>query len=135
MPDNEQKGYPSQYEKVKAITDQLEAGIQELFNSEKFRTYLTTLSKFHAAYRKAGYSKAFLEEHREEITLHKAAKAAFDELGVKTLPKIKDLSVEYAQVLSDKKQAYAEYRQIRDEVQELLIAQRNIAALLCALNS
>lgn len=47
MPDNEQKSYPSQYEKVKAITDQLEAGIQELFNSDKFKTYLTTLSKFH----------------------------------------------------------------------------------------
>ena len=27
-------------------------------------------------YRKSGYSKAFLEAHREEITLHKAAKAA-----------------------------------------------------------
>ena len=47
MADNEQKSYPSQYEKVKEITDRLEAGIQELFSSEKFRTYLTTLSKFH----------------------------------------------------------------------------------------
>ena len=34
-------------------------------------------------YRKVGYSKKFLEAHREEITLHKAAKAAFDEVGVK----------------------------------------------------
>ena len=40
--------------------------------------------------------------------------------------------MEYAQVLADKKQAYAEYRQIRDEAQELLIAQRNIAALYSA---
>lgn len=30
----EQKSYPSQLEKVKAITDQLEAGIQTLFESE-----------------------------------------------------------------------------------------------------
>ncbi len=43
----EQKTYPSQFEKVKAITDQLEAGIQELFNSEKFKEYLRVLSKFH----------------------------------------------------------------------------------------
>ncbi len=43
----EQKAYPSQYEKVKAITDQLEAGIQALFESEKFKQYLQTLSKFH----------------------------------------------------------------------------------------
>ena len=43
----EQKSYPSQLEKVKAITDQLEAGIQSLFESEKFKQYLKTLSKFH----------------------------------------------------------------------------------------
>lgn len=43
----EQKTYPSQFEKVKAITDQLEAGIQALFESEKFQQYLKTLSKFH----------------------------------------------------------------------------------------
>ena len=43
----EQKTYPSQFEKVKAITDQLEAGIQALFESDKFQQYLKTLSKFH----------------------------------------------------------------------------------------
>ena len=43
----EQKTSPSQFEKVKAITDQLEAGIQALFESEKFQQYLKTLSKFH----------------------------------------------------------------------------------------
>ncbi len=80
-------------------------------------------------YRKAGYSKKFLEAHREEITLHKAAKAAFDELGVKKLPKVKELSIEYAKVLTAKKQTYAEYRQVKNEAQELLIAQRNIASL------
>ncbi|MFR3400620.1 MAG: TnpV protein, partial [Clostridia bacterium] len=39
-------------------------------------------------YRKSGYSKKFLEAHREEITLHKAAKAAFDEAGLQKLPKV-----------------------------------------------
>lgn len=43
----EQKTYPSQFEKVKAITDQLEAGIQALFENDKFKQYLQTLSKFH----------------------------------------------------------------------------------------
>ena len=51
------------------------------------------------------------------------------ELGVKKIPKVKDLSAEYAQILADKKRMYAEYRHVRDEVQELLIAQRNIATL------
>ena len=41
------KPYPSQFEKVKEITDKLEAGIQALFESEAFKNYLKTLSKFH----------------------------------------------------------------------------------------
>ena len=41
------KAYPSQLDKVKEITDKLEAGIQALFESEAFKNYLKTLSKFH----------------------------------------------------------------------------------------
>ena len=41
------KAYPSQFEKVEEITDKLEAGIQALFESEAFKNYLKTLSKFH----------------------------------------------------------------------------------------
>lgn len=36
-----------QKEKIKEITEQLEQGIKDLFNSEKFKTYLDTMSKFH----------------------------------------------------------------------------------------
>ena len=66
---------------------------------------------------------------REEITLHKAAKQAFDDLVVKKIPKVKDLNEEYARLLPDKKTAYAEYRKLRDEAQELLIAQSNIGSI------
>lgn len=41
MPENRQ------YDRVKEITDQLEAGIQNLFNSEQYRMWLNTMSKFH----------------------------------------------------------------------------------------
>ena len=34
-------------EKVKEITDKLEEGLKELFESEKYKNYLSTLSKFH----------------------------------------------------------------------------------------
>ena len=57
---------------------------------------------FYNAYRKSGYSKAFLEAHREEITLHKAAKAAFDEAGLQKLPKVKALDAEFAELLNKK---------------------------------
>ncbi len=36
-----------QYQKVKEITDQLEQGIQDLFESEKYMAWLRTMSKFH----------------------------------------------------------------------------------------
>ena len=119
-----------------AKRDALLTSIQQ---SEKRLAEIGTLKKHiinysktrstYEEYRKAGYSKKFLEAHREEITLHKAAKAAFDELGVKKLPKVKELSIEYAEVLTAKKRAYAEYRQVKNEAQELLLAQRNIASL------
>jgi len=80
----------------------------------------------YAAYRKAGYSKAFLEAHREEITLHKAAKAAFDEAGLQKLPKVKELDAEFAELLTKKKAAYPDYRKARDEMQELVRAQKNV---------
>ena len=80
----------------------------------------------YAAYRKAGYSKAFLEAHREEITLHKAAKTAFDEAGLQKLPKVKELDAEFAELLTKKKSAYPDYRKARNEMQELVRAQKNV---------
>ena len=71
-----------------------------------------------------------MEEHREEITLHKAAKAAFDALSVKKLPKIKELNDEYTTDLSEKKRLYAEYRQARKRMQEYAIARRNVEMIL-----
>ncbi len=39
--------FKSAKEKVAEITDKLESGIKELFSSEKFKSYLNTMSKFH----------------------------------------------------------------------------------------
>ena len=47
MAEKKEKTYPSQLDKVKEITDQLEAGLEKLFDSDAFKQYLTTLSKFH----------------------------------------------------------------------------------------
>lgn len=124
---------------VQQQTVKRDALLSSIQQSEKRLAEIGTLKKHiinysktratYEEYRKAGYSKKFLEAHREEITIHKAAKAAFDELGVKKLPRVKDLSVEYAEVLAAKKQTYAEYRLAKNDAQELLIAQQNIASL------
>ena len=84
----------------------------------------------YAAYRQSGYSKKFLAEHEGEITLHKAAKKAFDDLGLKKLPTIRSLREEYAALLVEKKQTYATFRQARGEMRQLLKAKANVELLL-----
>lgn len=37
----------TQYDRVKEITDQLEAGLENLFNSDQYKQWLTTMSRFH----------------------------------------------------------------------------------------
>ena len=81
-------------------------------------------------YRKAGYSKKFYEEHTAELLLHKASKAAFDELELKKLRTVKSLQAEYAELLSKKKQAYGTYHSAKKEMQEVLTAKANIDRLL-----
>ena len=61
---------------------------------------------------------------------HQAAKNAFDEMGVKKLPKVKDLQAEYAKLLEENKKTYAEYRRSREEMRELLTAKANVDRLL-----
>ena len=78
----------------------------------------------------AGYSRKFRQEHEEEILLHQAAKEAFNELNVKKLPTIKELQTEYAKLLTDKKAAYAEYRQARAAMRELLTVKNNVDRVL-----
>ena len=114
------------------LLSSIQASEKRLAEIATLKKHITNYSKTRStyeAYRKAGYSKKFFEAHREELTLHKAAKQAFDELGVRKIPKVKELSAEYAEILTGKKVAYAEYRKVRDEAQELAIAARNIASL------
>ena len=112
-----------------AMGDSIKAAEARLTEIAVLKTHIINYAKtreVYAAYRKAGYSKAFLEAHREEITLHKAAKAAFDEAGLQKLPKVKELDAEFAELLTKKKAAYPEYRKARNEMQELVRAQKNV---------
>lgn len=112
-----------------AMGDSIKAAEARLTEIAVLKNHIINYAKTHevyTAYRKAGYSKAFLEAHREEITLHKAAKAAFDEAGLQKLPKIKELDAEFAELLTKKKAAYPDYRKARNEMQELVRAQKNV---------
>ena len=116
-------------ERYHAMGDSIKAAEARLTEIAVLKTHIINYAKtreVYTAYRKAGYSKAFLEAHREEITLHKAAKAAFDEAGLQKLPKVKELDAEFAELLTKKKAAYPDYRKARDEMQELVRAQKNV---------
>ena len=121
------------YEDLVAHIEKLEARFDELSDSIKaaekrindihvLQTHMNNYSNtrdVYVEYRKSGYSKKFFEEHREEIQLHKAAKDAFNQLGVKKLPTRKQLSIEFNELLIAKKKAYAEYRQVRDDIKDI----------------
>ncbi len=112
---------------------QIKAAEKRMAEIAVLRTHIVNYAKtreVYVAYRKAGYSKKFLEEHEADILLHKAAKQAFTELGVKKLPTVKSLQAEYAVLLEIKKKSYAEYRRSREEMRELLTAKANVDRLL-----
>lgn len=132
------------YEDLVAHVDQLSARFDELSDSIKatearlneiqvLQTHLNNYSHtrdVYVEYRKSGYSKKFFEEHRTEIQLHKAAKDAFNQLGVKKLPTRKELSIEFHQLLTAKKEAYAEYRQVREDLKDYQIAKKAMDIIL-----
>ena len=116
-------------ERYHAMGDSIKAAEARLTEIAVLKTHIINYAKtrpVYDAYRKSGYSKKFLEAHREEITLHKAAKAAFDEAGLQNLPKVKALDAEFAELLTRKKAAYPDYRKARNEMQELVRAQKNV---------
>ena len=116
-------------ERYHTMGNSIKAAEARLTEIAVLKTHIINYAKtreVYAAYRKAGYSKVFLETHREEITLHKAAKAAFDEAGLQKLPKVKELDAEFAELLTKKKASYPGYRKARNEMQELVRAQKNV---------
>ena len=115
------------------LSAQIKAAEKRMAEIAVLRTHIVNYAKTretYVAYRKAGYSRKFREEHEEEILLHQAAKSAFDEMNVKKLPKVKELQAEYAKLLEEKKKTYAEYRRSREEMRELLTAKANVDRLL-----
>ena len=132
------------YDDLVAYTEKLSSRFSELSDSikaaEKRMIEVQALQKhiknyhdtrqIYVEYRKSGYSKKFFEEHRQEITLHKAAKKAFDELQASKLPSRQSLYEEFHRLAVQKKKDYTEYRQVRKEREELLIAKQTVETIL-----
>lgn len=132
-------------EKAKASSARFEELSADIKAKEKrlaeiavLKTYIINYAKTrdtYVAYQKSGYSRKFFEAHREEILLHKAAKDAFSNLPESQkrngkIPTVKQLSEEYARVLSAKKKAYSEYREAKEEMKKYTTAKHNIDEFL-----
>ena len=118
--------------KEKELSAKITEAQNRLAEINVLKTHIVNYSKtrdVYVAYRKSGYSKKFLEEHEADIIIHKAAKKAFDEMGVKKLPTVKSLQVEFANLLTAKKEAYAELKKVRDELRDLTVHTANYEEL------
>lgn len=122
-------------ERLSTLSDEIksaEARITEILVLKKHIINYSNTREVYVEYRKAGYSKKFFEEHREAIAIHKAAKQAFDELGLKKIPRVKDLNEEYYNLMSEKRRKNTEYYEAKSSMQELLKAQKNVELFLYA---
>ena len=81
-------------------------------------------------YKKSRQKNKYRAEHAEEIEKHEAAKAAFDALGGKPIPKVAQLSAEYAALLTEKKARYEEYKAVRKEMIDYQTAKNNVDKIL-----
>ena len=137
------------FEELVRRADEASGQADDLLNSVKadetrlqeiavLKTHIVNFSKakpIFDAYKASGYSKKFFEEHRDVLTLRRAAKKAFDEYlaahpDQKSLPRVRELNAEYAEILSRKKKNYQSYQAVRKENEEWQIAKSLGAAIL-----
>ena len=120
----------ARYHELSKQIKTMEKRMEELTSLRQHIINYSKTRNIYIAYRKAGYSKKFLAEHESDIILHKAAKAAFDSSGLKKLPTVKAINAEYTTLLSEKKSAYAAYREEQAEMKELLTVKSNVDQIL-----
>lgn len=118
------------FDAASARIKQVESRLAELSG---LRIHIINYSKtrnIYAAYRNAKDKKAYLAAHRNEITMHEAAKQAFDKLDGKQIPKVTEIQAEFSSLLAEKKELYQEYRQARKDMIDLGTARQNIERIL-----
>jgi hypothetical protein len=107
-------------EKIKGI----DARLKEISILQKYIGQYGKTREVFQKYKASGWDNSFYEEHRADITLHRAAKKYFDDLGYgkdKKLPTINSLKQEYAALLAEKKKLYSGYHALKKNMQELLV--------------
>ncbi len=132
------------YDELAARTAQSETRFQDLSRQIKrlearmaenaqLKTHIIRYAKtrdIYVAYQNSRHKKEFRAEHAEELAQHEAAKEAFNDLGRKPIPKVAQLSEEYAALLAEKKACYAQYKEARAEMLHYQTLKQNIDKVL-----
>lgn len=119
-----------QFDKLSLQVKQLEgrmAGIAQL------KTHIINYSKtreVYASYKKSRHKKEFMAEHRAEIEMHEAAKAAFNALNGSPIPKVAQLTEQYGTLLDEKNRRYEAFKAARKTMVEYQTAQQNVDRIL-----
>ena len=70
----------------------------------------------------------FEEQHRTELTAHRAAAAYFKANDLTKLPSPKKLEAEYNAMASEKAKFYEQYKEAKEELLKLKTAKQNVAS-------
>ena len=131
------------YEQLKEITDERCGRMHELQDSMKKKElrlqkikklqkaivdYAKTREVF-VAYKKSGYSKKFWEEHEADLLIYKAAEDVYKSLPKGTKLDMKKLRKEYGEICAERKKEFLEYAEIKKNMNQYLIARKNLEML------
>jgi len=133
----------SSYEELKAITDERSSKVRQLMDSMKAKEALLAENKKYqkaiidygrtrktfVAYKKSGYSKKFYAKHEAELLIYKAAEEVYKNAPGRKIPPMQELRDEYGRILAEKKAEFLEYAQIKKDMNEYLIAKKNLELL------
>jgi hypothetical protein len=106
---------------------------KQLGDSKELKKQIINYSKTrdtYVEYRKAGYSKKFLEAHKEEIQMHKAAKESFDKLGVSKIPKVKKLNQQISESYDKRRNVLEEYYRLKEEMRKMMVVRENVKIIM-----
>ena len=140
LQENDIRDYDTLAERADGASDHFRKLTEEIKEAEKrmgeiavLKTHIINYVKareIFVGYKKSGYSKKYYAEHERELVLYKAARETFEKLPNKKIPKIKELNVEYSELLNKKKELYSAYRQSKKEMQDFLTAKHNVDSFL-----
>jgi len=109
---------------VKDLEGRMKANKELRYHVAAYASTKSVAQQLKAAKRPA----AFEEQHRAELTAHRAAAAYFKANNITKLPSPKKLEAEYAQLASEKAKFYEQYKEAKEELLKLKTAKQNVAS-------